>query len=99
VRKIHAVQYISLPDYPWETLREKFNGKYEKAIFPVPDPNEWFHVKIIVSYPHITVFVNGSQEPCLIVEKLNTRTSGKIGLWVGNNSDGDFANLQINPLD
>jgi hypothetical protein len=99
IRKIHAVQYISMPDYPWEVLREKFNGKYEKAIFPAPDPNEWFHVKIIVNYPHITVFVNGNQEPCLIVEKLNTRTSGKIGLWVGNNSDGDFANLQINPLD
>jgi hypothetical protein len=95
VRKIHAVQYISLPDYPWEVLREKFNGKYEKAISPPPDPNEWFHVKITVKSPLITVFVNGNQEACLTVEKLNNRASGKIGLWVGNNSGGDFANLQI----
>ena len=98
VSKIHAVQYISQPDYPWEVLREKFNGIYEKAIVPSPDANDWFHVKIIVRYPQIKVFVNGNQEPCLSIEKLNNRTSGKIGLWVGNNSDGDFANLEIMSL-
>jgi hypothetical protein len=99
VRKIHAVQYVSQPDFSWEVLREKFNGKYEKAIIPSPDGTEWFHVKIIVNYPQITVFVNGNKEPSLIVEKLNTRVSGKIGLWVGNNSDGDFANLQVMSLE
>lgn len=95
VRKIHAVQYISMPDYSWEVLREKFNGKYEKAVTPAPDPNEWFHVKITIKSPQITVFVNGNPEACLTVEKLNNRASGKIGLWVGNNSGGDFANLQV----
>lgn len=95
VRKIHAVQYISMPDYSWEVLREKFNGKYEKAVVPAPDANEWFHVKISIKSPLVTVYVNGNQEACLTVEKLNNRASGKIGLWVGNNSAGDFANLQI----
>jgi len=95
VRKIHAVQYVSMPDNSWEILRENFNGKYEKAVNPAPDPNEWFHVKITIRSPLITVFVNGNQTACLTVEKLNNRASGKIGLWVGNNSAGDFANLQI----
>lgn len=95
VRKSHAVQYISMPDFPWEVLREKFNGKYEKPVNPAPDPNEWFHVKITIKSPVITVYVNGNQEACLTVDKLNNRASGKIGLWVGNNSAGDFANLQI----
>ncbi|MGA2408491.1 MAG: family 16 glycoside hydrolase [Bacteroidales bacterium] len=95
VRKIHAVQYISQPDYPWQVLREKFNGKYEKAVIPSLNGNEWFHVKIIIKYPEVTVYVNANPEPSLSVEKLNKRTTGKIGLWVGNNSDGDFANLQI----
>jgi len=99
VRKIHAVQYISQPDYPWQVLREKFNGKYEKAVIPSPNGNEWFHVKIIIKYPEVTVYVNANSEPSLSVEKLNKRTTGKIGLWVGNNSDGDFANLQITPQD
>jgi hypothetical protein len=95
VRKIHAVQYISQPDYPWQVLREKFNGKYEKTISHAPGGNEWFHAKIVIKYPMVTVYVNGNQEPSLSVEQLNKRTSGKIGLWVGNNSDGDFANLII----
>jgi hypothetical protein len=95
VRKIHAVQYVSTPDYTWEVLREKFNGKYEKAVTPAPYPNEWFHVKITIKSPQVTVYVNGNQEACLTIEKLNNRASGKIGLWVGNNSAGDFANLQI----
>ncbi len=98
-RKIHAVQYESMPDYSWEVLREKFNGKYEKAVIPSPKGNEWFHVKIVVKSPQVTVFVNGSREACLSIETLNSRSSGKIGLWVGNNSDGDFANMQITSLE
>ncbi|MCJ7446199.1 MAG: DUF1080 domain-containing protein [Bacteroidales bacterium] len=95
VRKIHAVQYISHPDNTWQLLREKQNSKYEKAVNPAPNGNEWFHVKIIVKYPQVTVYVNGSSEPSLSIEKLSNRKTGKIGLFAGNNSDGDFANLQI----
>lgn len=95
VRHIHAVQYVSHPDFPWNVLRETQNGKYEKAIASAPNPNGWFHVKIIVDNPHVTVYVNNSTEPCLVVDKLNDRHDGKIGLWVGNNSGGEFANLVI----
>lgn len=95
VRRIHAVQYVSHPDFPWNVLRETQNGKYEKAIASAPNPNEWFHAKIIVDYPHVIVYVNNNIEPCLSVGKLNDRKNGRIGLWVGNNSGGDFANLVI----
>jgi hypothetical protein len=95
VRKIHAVQYESTPLYPWNVLRDKYNGQYEKSINPPPDPNEWFHVKIVVNYPGISVFVNGHNQPSLSVKKLNERKTGKLGLWVGNNSDGAFANLKV----
>jgi hypothetical protein len=94
-RKIHAVQYVSHPDNTWSLLREKQNGKYEKAVVSAPDGNEWFHARIVIQYPNVTVYVNGNQEPSLNIEKLNTRITGKIGLFVGNGSDGDFANLQI----
>jgi hypothetical protein len=97
VRKIHAVQYVSEPDFSWQVLREKFNGIYEKEIIPAPKGNDWFHVKIVIKSPQITVYLNGNPKPCLSVEKLNNRASGKIGLWVGNNSDGDFANVMIYP--
>jgi hypothetical protein len=95
VRKVHAVQYVSQPDKPWQVLREQFPGIYEKAVTPAAGGNEWFHVKIIIKCPVVTVYFNGSKEPSLTVEKLNKRTTGKIGIWVGNNSGGDFANLQI----
>jgi hypothetical protein len=95
VRKIHAVQYISHPDYTWSVLREKYNGKYEKASTPAPNGNDWFHAKIVVQYPKVTVYVNGNSEPSLVIDKLNDRKTGRIGLWVGNNSDGDFTNLHI----
>jgi hypothetical protein len=99
VRKIHAVQYVSHPDNTWNVLRDKHNGTYEKAVTPSPKGNDWFHVKILIKYPEVNVFVNGNSEPSLTIEKLNARKIGKIGLWVGNNSDGDFANLQIAPQD
>jgi hypothetical protein len=95
IRKIHAVQYVSHPDNTWSILREKQNGKYEKAVTPTPNGNEWFHAKIVIQYPHVTVYVNGNSNPSLSIDKLNNRKTGKIGLWVGNGSDGDFANLQI----
>jgi hypothetical protein len=95
VRKIHAVQYVSLPKYDWQKLRNEQNGKYEKTIAPAPNPNEWFHAKIEIVFPVVKVYVNGSTEPSLVVEQLNATKSGKLGLWVGNNSDGNFANLTI----
>jgi hypothetical protein len=97
IRKVHAVQYVSQPDKPWQVLREQFPGIYEKAVNPATDGNEWFHAKIIIKYPIVTVYFNGSKEPSLTIEKLNKRSTGKIGIWVGNNSGGDFANLQVTP--
>lgn len=97
IRKVHAVQYVSQPDKPWQVLREQFPGIYEKGVIPTTGGNDWFHAKIVIKYPLVTVYFNGSKEPSLTIEKLNKRTTGKIGIWVGNNSGGDFANLQITP--
>ncbi|MBB6129326.1 family 16 glycoside hydrolase [Mucilaginibacter lappiensis] len=95
VHRIHMVQYVSHPQYPWFVLRDKFNAQYEKEITSPPDPNQWFHVRIEVQYPQITVFINGRKTPCLSVKQLNDRKSGKLGLWVGNGSGGAFANLKV----
>ena len=99
VRAARAVQYISVPGNDWPTLREKFPGKYEAAISPVPDPDDWFHVRVVLSGRTISVFVNHAEKPCLVVDSLADRPSGQIGLWVGNGSSGDFANLKLTPTD
>jgi hypothetical protein len=94
IRKIHAVQYMAMHDFPWDKLREEHNGVYEKAIDPAPKATDWFHAKIEVTEDEIRVYVNNAATPSLKVKKLNTRKSGKIGLW-NDALEGDFANLTI----
>lgn len=96
-RRGHSVQYISHPDYNWPRLRQEHPEKYENPVDPVPDPDSFFHVKIIIEKSKISVFVNDGKKPCLVVEELSDRKGGLVGLWMGNNSDGTFANLKIIP--
>jgi len=94
-RKSHSVQYVSLPRFDWSVLREKYPGKYENSLTDNISADSWFHAKIIIDTDKIEVFVNNNPQPSLSVKPLNDYTTGKIGFWVGNNSDGDFANLEI----
>lgn len=75
-RRSRAVQYISMPDYPWEKLRQNSLGKYENKVFPVPNPDGWFHVKIIISGKHVKVFVDNADKPSLEVDTLSDATKG-----------------------
>jgi len=95
VRRRHAVQYISLPSLDWSFLREKFPGKYENCLNNPPDPDGWFHIKIIVNTRKVEVFAGSNKKPSLAVQRLPGKGVGKLGLWVGNNSEGDFSNLTI----
>lgn len=94
-RKHHSVQYISHPVFTWYKLREEHTGEYEKEVNPVPDPNDWFHATLVIDYPSVKVYVNHSDEPSLVVKQLSAQSSGFVGLWVGNGSDGSFRNLEI----
>ena len=99
-RNSHSVQYISMPDNDWSVLRKASPGKYEDTIAPVPGPVDgWFHVKVEVDHPNVTVFVDGSLQSTLQVEQISDRRQGKVGLWVGNGSEGWFRNLEIKPGD
>lgn len=95
VRKSHAVQYVSLPAWDWEKLRTQYPGKYQNAINPAPSPNDWIHCKIKIRNEMVYVYVNNITEPVLTVKKISPTIQGKMGFWVGNNSDGDFANLNV----
>ncbi len=85
------------PTYTWQKLRAEQPGKYEQAVNPVPDPNAWFRVRVVVASPKVSVFVKDATEPGLVVNQLSDRKKGLVGLWVGNNSAGDFANFKIVP--
>lgn len=94
-RRVHAVQYISHPEWTWERLRAEKHNIYEKAVVPVPDPNGWFHARVVVAKPKVRVYVNEAKEPSLTVDELSDRRGGRIGLWMGTGSGGTFANLKI----
>ena len=94
-RRDHTLQYASSPTYPWDRLRNEHPGQYEKSITPAPDPSGWIHARIVVAFPKISVFVNNASEPSLVVDQLTDHKSGWVGLWVGNGSGGEFANLRI----
>jgi hypothetical protein len=95
LRKTHMVQYVYHPDFTWDRLRNERTGVFEKPVSDPPTPVNWFHARIVVRYPQVKVYVNNQLSPCLVINEWSNRQKGRIGLWVGNNSDGDFANLVI----
>ncbi|MGO4875622.1 hypothetical protein ACEN2P_03395 [Pedobacter psychrotolerans] len=96
VRRVHAVQYISQPNFTWEKLRKERNGVFEKEIIDPPNPDDWFSMKLVMEGTTVKAYINHSSQPSLVVEKLNHRTAGKIGLFTADSSGGDFKTMKIN---
>jgi hypothetical protein len=95
-RKAHAVQYVSHPQWTWSLLRQERTGQFEKPIEPAPDGDAWFHARIVIEKPKISVYVNGASQPSLLVDELSDRRGGSVGIW--SNSYGMIANLKITPV-
>lgn len=95
IRSGHSVQYISHPEFTWSKLRSDFPEEFENPVTPIPDPDEYFHAKVVVEWPMVTVFVDGSEEPSLNLKMKSKFKEGKVGFWVGNGSDGEFKNLVV----
>lgn len=95
----HMVQYVSHPENTWQRLRQEHTGVYENALIAPPDPDEFFTARIVIDKPVVRVYVGDDSEPSLVVNELTDRTGGRVGLWMGNNSDGSFAELVIRPSD
>lgn len=97
-RHQHAVQYVSVPDYDWPRLRQEFPEEFENPVDPSVAPTEWVSLRVVVKDRTLQIFVGAAQSPALEVRKLGSNDRGLIGLWAGNNSDGDFANLRVTPM-
>jgi hypothetical protein len=97
VRRSHAVQYVSHPTYTWNKLRTERPSQFEQPVAPPPDPNQWFHARVVIAFPSVRVFVNDAAAPALDIKQLSDRKTGWVGVWVGNGSDGAFANLTVTP--
>jgi hypothetical protein len=96
-RHQHAVQYIALPDYDWPRLRKEFPEEFENPVDASVAPTGWVPLRIVVNDKSIQISVGAVSAPTLEVRRLGSHGAGEVGLWVGNGSDGDFANVRITP--
>jgi len=97
VRHQHAVQYIAVPQYDWPRLRQEFPEEFENPVDASVAPTDWVPLRVVVKGRTIQIFVGAVKSPTLEVRKLGSDDRGMVGLWTGNGSDGDFANLRITP--
>ena len=94
-RHQHAVQYISVPAFDWSKLRQDSPEEFENPVDASIVPTAWVPLRVVIKDRSVQIFVGTIAAPTLEVRKLGTLDRGQVGLWVGNNSDGDFANLVI----
>jgi hypothetical protein len=94
VRRNHSTQYISAPDYPWERLRKENPGVYESYVDL--EPGAWTKIKIVVSGAKAKLYVNGADQPTLIVNDLKLGEShGQIALWIGVDTEAYFSRITV----
>ncbi|MBS4066494.1 MAG: hypothetical protein KGZ74_18175 [Chitinophagaceae bacterium] len=90
----HAVQYISYPQYKFDTLRKIAPYKYESSA-PVA-LNEWITMRIEVNGETAEMFINDMKYSSLIVDKmLGNIKKGGIGLYVDIGTIGYFKDLKV----
>ena len=95
VHKRHAVQYISLPKFDFQDLRDQFPEEFENPVDASIVPTDWVKLRVVVEGSKVQIYVGTAREVTLEVRKLGQLDGGQVGLWVGNVSGGDFANLVI----
>jgi 3-keto-disaccharide hydrolase len=94
LRRNHATQYVSEPDFPWQKLRAEAPGVYES--YADLETGGWTHVRIEVSGTHARLFVNRAPQPALVVNDLKRGTTrGQIALWIGPGTEAHFRNLTL----
>ena len=94
LRRNHSTQYVSAPDYPWDRLRKENPGVYESYVDL--ESGKWSRVKIVVSGTQARLYVNGADQPTLVVNDLKLgETRGQVALWADRTTDAHFSNLTI----
>ena len=94
VRRNHSTQYSSYPDFDFARSRREAPEKYESYVDL--QPGVWTKYKIEVEGRNARLYVNGAEQPCLIVNDMKLEPKeGGVALWVGPGTEGYFSNLKI----
>ncbi|MBI5564665.1 MAG: hypothetical protein HY870_07215 [Chloroflexi bacterium] len=95
LRRNRSTQYFSYPDFKFDRLRQEAAGVYES--YADMGLNEWITIKIEVKDEKAKLYLDGREQPVLIVNDLKhgATASGGVGLWVDVGTEGHFADLSI----
>lgn len=98
-RRNHTTQYVSYPGYTWRKLRAEVPSVYESYADMVA--GEWTKIKIEVKEDTARLYVNGVEQPALIVNDLKQGKDlrGSIGLWIDTGTLAQFTGLTITKFD
>ncbi len=90
----HSVQYVAVPDFDWNKLRRQWPYVYESHAGLQFET--WTHVKIEVKGRTAKLFLNGSQDPSLVVNGLKGEDlRGAVALWGYQGEEAYFSNVRI----
>ena len=97
LQRNHSAPYMSIPGFPWQKLRSEYPDKCGARVDLIP--GEWTKVRIQVKDRTARLYVNGSEQPTLIVNDLKQPSArGGIGFWIGPGTIAHFTNLKLTPL-
>jgi hypothetical protein len=90
----HSVQYVSEPDFDWYKLRREWPWVYE-AYTDMPTES-WMKVRIEVKGRGAAIYLNGSENPSLVVDGLKGQDlRGGVALWTYQGEEAYFSNVRI----
>jgi hypothetical protein len=90
----HSVQYSYVPDQGWLKLRRQWPWVYET--WADLKMETWTRIKIEVKGRSAKLFVNGSEQPSLVVDGLKgDDLRGGIALWSYPDQEAYFSNFHI----
>jgi hypothetical protein len=92
----HSVQYVAAPGFDWYKLRREWPFIYES--YDDLHPEGWNKVKIDVHGRTAKLYLNGSENPSLIVNGLKGEDlRGGVALWGYSGEEAYFSNVKVIP--
>jgi hypothetical protein len=94
VRRNHSTQYSAHPDFSFAVARQQAPEKYESYVDL--EPGAWTRYRITIEGTKARLYINGTTQPCLIVNDLKLGdSSGGVALWIGPGTEGYFMGLDV----
>jgi hypothetical protein len=94
LRRNHAVQYQSIPDFGWKRLRDESPGQYE--VYADLRTGAWTRMRIKVLGTRAELYLDGAEQPCLIVRDLKLGGhGGRVALWADPTTEAHFRALRV----